>query len=78
MRYSRSSHKELQEQFTDAPYKASTCVMVVHHTKNYQNSLLRLYADWAGNDMTFIAQDLKDTSTSLTSCLCQVLLKGTS
>ena len=38
-----------------------------HHTKNYQCSLLRLHADQAGSDMTFIAQDLKDASTSPTA-----------
>ena len=43
VRYGHSSHEELPEQFTDAPYMAGTCVTVVHQTKNYQHSLLALY-----------------------------------
>ena len=52
MRYGCSSHKELQEQFTDVPYKAGTCVTVVHHTKNYQSTSVTA---------------LKDASTSVTA-----------
>ena len=33
------------------------CVMVIHHTKNYQSSLLRLHVHQAGSDITFIAQN---------------------
>ena len=39
----QSSHEELPEQFTDAPYKAGMGVMVIYHMKNYQRSLLGLY-----------------------------------
>ena len=39
-------HEELPEQFTDAPYKAGTCITVVHHIKNYLRSLLVLYIGW--------------------------------
>ena len=38
-----SSHEQLPEEFTGTAYKAGMCV---HHTKNYQSSLLMLGAIW--------------------------------
>ena len=67
MCYSHSSHEEVLEQFTDAPYKAGTFIMVIYHTKDYQSSLLTLHIGWY---MHYSRSSLKELPESFTDAPC--------